>query len=524
MKLRSYKIIVYLTLILLLAFFMRFYNFYDFQYFSGDEEIFHAILRRIVVEGKPILVIPSAQVGSSIGAFFHLIASSVFFITGSNPLLVPIFASILGVITTVVMYLVGNLIAGRKMGLISATLYAGSFLVSLFDRRLWPLTPDPLLILLGIGATIQIIRQKYRYAILFAVAISFAWQADPTNAVILLGGVIAFVLFRVPLWKKEYVFALIYLFFSILPLIVFEIKHRGTIFRPFFIHFLSRSGQIQTIQSSNTPPQFIFIWENLSRSLFLAPSKFIEQYFCYCSQYPQIPFSPISELLVIFFIAVTVIWIILRKNDTLTKNSLVIVIIYLLAFVIGIVSYSLILKYAVYQHYFVIAFAPFLLLVAFALEKISETRWALFAWIFLVIFLLTNISVLLNSKMKYPVWQKIKLVEKLSPYIGDSPFSVYGYGSKYMTDGGWTTFFIWKNKHPSRSYLNGGWDWIYRSHSLYTTNPDQGEGKKVIIFHDIFEDPLKESSSRIEAEISEGNMAATVLNNSDLWFNNEKYE
>ena len=517
------KTAVILLSILILAFVMRFYNFYGFQYFSGDEEIFHALLRRIAVEGKPILTIPNAQVSSSIGSFFHLISSPFFLISNSNPKLVPIFSSLLGVVTTALMYWVGNLVAGRRMGLFAAFLYGGSFLTALFDRRLWPLTPDPLLILLGIGATIQILRQKFHYMLLFAVAVSFAWQADPTNTVILVGGVISFIKFRVPVWRKEYLAALVYLFFSILPLVIFEIRHPGTIFRPFIIHLFSRSTETQ-ILSNAAPIQFLPIWENLSRFLFLMPSKFIEQYFCYCNQYPLPPFSPIPEAFSAFFIIFAAGWLFLQKKRSAGSSALAVVLIYLSAFLAGIISYSLILKYNIYQHYLVVAVVPFLLVAAFVLKVVSETRWAILAWIFIIMFLVSNSLALFNSGMRYPVWQKMALVDKLIPIISGSTFSVYGEGTKYFSDGGWTTFFIGQNQHPGRSYLNGGWDFIYRSHSLYTTNPDQGEGKKVIIFHDAAVNPFPESAAKIETRIEVGDMAATVLNNGNLWFDGTKYE
>lgn len=517
MKIHSHKFIVVFLLIFILSFIMRFYNAFNFQYFSGDEEIFHAILRKIVAEGKPVLVVPNAQIGGSIGSFFHLLSSPIFFTVQSNPILVQLFGSALGVITTALMYLVGKEVAGRAMGLLASTLYGGSFLVSLFDRRWWPLTPDPLLILIAIFGLIKLSRKKYKYAILVAVAASSAWQADPTNAVILLGILIAFSLLRLPLLKKEYILALIYIFFSFIPFLVFEIRHPGTIFRPFLIHIVSKIGgggqdiNFDLINIGN-------IIENLSRSLFLLPSKFIEEYFCYCSAYPKPPLSPLPEMLVIFFVMFSIGWTIFSKHDKEVRNAMLIVLSFSLSFLVGISSYNVVLKFNTYQHYFVTVFPSFLLIVAFTLQSILKTRFAMLSWVFLIVFVVSNLNTVFNSSLRFPVWQKMEIVNKIISDIGNSTFSVYGYGEKYMTDGGWTTFFIRENSHPSRSYLNGGWDWIYRSHGLYTTNPDQGDGSKIIIFHDVNEDPFKGSDFRdkIETVQSIGNIKATVFDNEDL--------
>lgn len=85
------------ALMVILAVLMRFYNFSNLQYFSGDEEIFHAILRRMVVEGKPTLVIPNAQVGGSIGSFLLFPGGAFeYYLLGFFPLFLFLPAILLG--------------------------------------------------------------------------------------------------------------------------------------------------------------------------------------------------------------------------------------------------------------------------------------------------------------------------------------------------------------------------------------------------------------------------------------------
>ena len=502
---------------------MRFYNFNNLQYFSGDEEIFHSILRRMVVEGKITLVIPNAQVGSSIGSFFHTLSAPIFYLTGSNPSTVQLFGSALGVVTTIAIYFVGRMISGSLMGFFAGILYGGSFLIALFDRRFWPLTPDPLLITLAIAALIQLSRKKYKYALMLVIPASFAWQADPTNAVILVAIFLSLFFLRLPILKKQYTPAFVYLLFSILPLVIFEFRHPGTIFRPFFIHLFSRSESFLTNISINQPVNLLSIIENISRSIVISASNFTEQYFCYCKFYPNPPFSPIPQVLTVAVILFALFWVIRVKDQMHLKDSLKVLLIFLLAFLLGIYLYNLTSGYFVYQHYFVTVFPTFVLLVAFALDRISRTKFAAVSWIFILLFIFVNLSALFNSTFKYPVSQKMELVDRIIPYIKNSSFSVYGYGDKTITDGGWTTFFIRKDYHPNRSYLNGGWDWIYRSHSLYTINPDLGEGRKIIIFHGISEDPFGTGGfkDQISGRETVGSITATILDNSQFSFKQE---
>lgn len=521
MKNRRLAVILPFVLVIIVSSLMRFYNFNNIQYFSGDEEIFHAILRRIVVEGKLTLVIPNAQVGSSIGSFFHLLSSPIFYLTNSNPPLIQLFGSALGVVTTASVYFVGRMILGHLMGFFAGILYGGSLLTSLFDRRFWPLTPDPLLLVLAIIAVIQLTRGKYKYALLLVIPASFAWQADPTNAVILVAIFLSFIFFRLPILRKEYIPALIYLILSTLPLIIFELRHPGTIFRPFFIHLLSRSeSSLSTINMNLSSINPLTIIENISRSIAIVASNSIEKYFCYCKSYPDPFFAPLPQVLTVVFILCALFLGFRAKNQKQLTSSIKVLFIFLLAFLLGIYFYSSTSGYLVYQHYFVTVFPTFLLLVAFVLDRITRTKFGIVSWVFILSFIFINFYTLFNSNLKYPLTQKMELVDRIIPYIENSTFSVYAYGGKEMTDGGWTTFFIRRDHHPSRSYLNGGWDWIYRSHSLYTTNPDQEEGQRIIIFHDISEDPIEGSQleNLISGQEKIGNIAATILDNTQLRF------
>lgn len=517
----KYITIFLFVLVVILSSLMRFYNFNNLQYFSGDEEIFHAILRRMEVEGKLTLVIPNAQVGGSIGSFFHLLSAPVFYLTNSNPSIVQLFGSALGIATTAAIYFVGRMISGHLMGFFAGTLYGGSFLISLFDRRFWPLTPDPLLSILAIAALIQLTRQKYKYALMLVIPASFAWQADPTNAVILVAIFLSFIFLRLPILRKEYLSALIYLTFSILPLLIFELRHPGTIFRPFILHLLARSeSSLSNVSMNLLSIHPLAIIESISRGVAIAASNSIDQYFCYCKFYPNPPFSPLPQVLTTAFILYVLFWIIRVKNQKQLRDSIKVLFIFLFAFLLGISLYSLTSGYLVYQHYFVTIFPTFVLFAAFTLDRILRTKAAIFSWVFLLSFIFVNLFSLLNSTFKYPVSQKMELIDRIIPYIEDSSFSVYGYGGKRMTDGGWTTFFIRKNLHPSRSYLNGGWDWIYRTHSLYTTDPDQGEGQKIVIFYDVGDNLFGSTQlkDQIYAQEVVGNIAAIILDNSRFTF------
>src|SRR4030042_3512086 len=126
--------------ILLIAAFFRFYNFSQLQYFSGDEEILTAVERHMIWDRSPTLIVPNTHLGFGLGPFFHYILAPFYFLTNFNLITLQIIPSLLGVVTTYLVYLGGNIIGGKKMGLLAGFLYASSSLIALYDRRLWPLT------------------------------------------------------------------------------------------------------------------------------------------------------------------------------------------------------------------------------------------------------------------------------------------------------------------------------------------------------------------------------------------------
>lgn len=513
------KTILVLGLILILSALMRFYNLYSFGYFTGDEEILHSMVRKVTVDRKPPLVIPNAQIGGSMGSFFVLLIAPLFALADNDPLTVQVIGSVIGLLTTLAIFWVGTLTNGQMMGFLAGVLYGGSFMVALFDRRLWTLTLDPLMITLSIGALIEIIQKKYQYSLLLAVAVSFTWHSDPAIAVALVASVLSFLIYRISIWRKEFAPAGFYLLLSVLPFIIFELRHPGTVFRPWLIHLTGRSVVDTSLLDRLTSINIITTLQNLSRSLFSSPTSFIEQYYCYCSKYPAPFFSPIPEILTAFILIFCMVWV-LKTKDKLIKDNLKILLIFLFAFLLGIIIYTSTLSYAVYQHYFVTVFPVFLLLSAFALNKIAE-KLPLAVGAFLTIFIAVNLWTLFNSTLRFSLWEKIELVKQTIPQLKGSSFSVYGTGDHSLFDGGWVLLFINSGLHPNRSYLNGGWDFIYRTHSLYSYNPDQKEGEKIVIFHDVKDYRFKNNPlfyKKKEQEIAVGNMAAVILDNKESWF------
>ena len=150
MKFALKKIDWQLTLILGIAAFFRLYNFAVLQYWSGDEELVAATIRHIIWDRSPTLLVQNANLGFGLGPFYHYLLTPFYFTLNFNLVALQTIASVLGIITTFLVYKIGFELLGRRFGLISSFVYASSFFISLYDRRLWHLTPDSFLMALAI--------------------------------------------------------------------------------------------------------------------------------------------------------------------------------------------------------------------------------------------------------------------------------------------------------------------------------------------------------------------------------------
>lgn len=445
------KIDKILLLILGVSIFFRFFRLFDFQYWSVDEEIFVAVVRQIAVNHKLILTSPNVAIVVSLGSFFHLISAPIFLLANMTASKILIAGSILGVLTSLAVYKTGKEIGGLFVGRVSAFLYSASFLAAFSDRRWWPLTPDPLLAVLAIFAIAKIVKGKYLYAILLAVCASFAWHSDPSLFVITVFALLAVIIYKIPVFKKEYMPALGWLVISVLPFFIFEFRHPGAVTHP-FIELLGRSRS-DVVRSMD----ILEVLRGFTRGLFLSSGPDIEKYLLYTKTYAVPLFSPFSEMLTVFFLSFPLF---------VKESKAKIVYLFILSFLTGIAIFTLGMGSEFHQHYFVVVWPTFFILIAFGLQKLNK----FFVYTFLSIFLIANLNTLIFSSMRYPLLKKEAIVNKTIATMNDKSFSLQVTPDERYFEGIGALFFL-KNKFPSNLDYYYAWDWIYRAYSLYEVNP-----------------------------------------------------
>lgn len=435
-----------------------------------------ATMRHIIWDRSPTLIVQNANLGFGLGPFYHYLLTPFYIFTRFNLVFLQSIGSILGIIVTYLIYLSGKEIGGKKLGYLSSLIYASSFLISLFDRRLFHLTLDPLLTAITLFSLIMIANKKYHFIPLLSLPIGFSFHADPSLSVLTIAIVIAFIYLRIPVKSKHFFLGLLILLLFTLPLIGAEIIYKGALIKP-IIKSLTRP--IDNITSSQgysfyNPLNFTKV---LGRTIMLPPSKMIENQFAYSVDVPPPLFSPLPEIIVVLIFYAAIIH--LKTVKKIKSKQASIPFIMSLAFVIGVYTYNLLFKGDFYQHYFMVYFPVFALITGFALNYIYKVPKFTFLLI-IISYTLVNTYTLLNSSVKYPLYSKINLVKNSLESVGTKQYSIHASNDGYIHGGGWTELYNLTGHPPLKSYWYDFWGWIYSAYSLYP-GPIQDKDPEIIV-------------------------------------------
>lgn len=491
--------IVLLTLIGLL---FRLWRLKSFQYWSDDEQLLWYTVRHIIIDKHPSLVVVNTALGISLGSIYHLLISPWYFLTKFNPQLILLLGNVFFIASLLAIYKAGALMGGKKTAFIASFLYSASFISSLFDRRLWALTPNFLVTTLSIIALFGLLSGKKKYIYLLLPAFVLPFNSDPSLLVALISSAIAILLLKIKLDRKHLVIFTVFLLVLLSPLMIFEIRHNGQNLKS--IRSLISTKNPVTKHDSNS----LFLVDQLSyfsRFIYSRPSKVSEIYFCYCNiednknVFPSI----ISTIIIVFFIYKTV-----KSKD---KKDIVLTI-----FLTTYLSGTFLFKTALSRNsefFYSLVISPVIFLI---FAKTLSIKNKLVIAIILTFYLSINLYSLINSKLKYPLEEKLKLTEAVENKINtDENFSLYYSGDIFLAGGGWTSLFTFKGETPVQGSLIKYWGHAYQSYGLYPKEFSKTEPSTVVV--------LSENATTINLPVKNqekvGNVYATIIDNRKKLFN-----
>jgi len=434
-------------LILFLAVFFRFFKLREWFYWSVDEELVATFARRLFIEGKFFLSIPVGTLGLNLGPFFYYLTALILLLGKFNPLVTAFFGSLVGILTTFLAYFLMGKIFSKRVGVLTAFLYGTSFFISLFDRRWWPLSLDQLWFFLGFLALFKLVRRDDKYFSLLALVLVMALNCDPTVLVFWIATLLVFLIWRLPVFKKDFLLGWIIILIGILPIFLTEIRHGFSGLKFFY------EGRLvgRTVEAVPLAMDLKLLLAGPAKLLYTPAGSLAEKEFCYCYEFFVYNAGVVLGMMIVVLSFVLGVFLIFSKNRK-KKEILGLKILYVvfLAAFLGIILFVL-TGHNFYQHYLLIVLPGALVLWAVLLERIWESRKELVVFL-LFLFLVINLRTLFLAKTSYGYERKMEAVEWVITNLEDDNFSLYTSDDGWVRGGGWTYLFFYKGRLPRFSY------------------------------------------------------------------------
>ncbi len=357
-----------LTLIILLALFLRLYRINEFLTFLGDEGRDVRIVRDLITKGNLVFIGPQTSIGNMyLGPLYYYLMAPALALFSLSPVGPATMNALIGTLTVFGVWFVGRQWFGTLAGILASLFYALSPVAIIYSRSSWNPNPTPLFALLSAYGIYQVWQKKqYFWLPYVGLFLGFALQMHYLALLLFpfLGGFWLLTLRNLFPNKPEKTIFLqksllaVLLFLTLMsPLALFDIKHQGLNFNAFKTFFTNRQTTINLNPARSD--RFIPVIITTVTDLVLARQ----------SVYPG------SIALVIF--ALSLYFFYQSKN----KSPLIYLFVWLLFSVLGLGVY----KQHVYIHYLGFMYPAVYLLIGFLMAKLLTSRFLPFRFVSLAV-------------------------------------------------------------------------------------------------------------------------------------------
>lgn len=237
-----------LGLILIIGLFFRTYQIVERFEFAHDGDLYSWIVKDIVINHHPRLIgqLTSAE-GIFIGSLFYYLLAPFFILTNMDPIGVIIPITAIGIFTIISYYWVLSKIYSKKVGLISAFLYAVLIATIGLDRWVVPTVTTSIWAIWYFFVLINIAGRNFRVLPILGILIGLIWHIHVALAPTLTAIPVAFFIAKKLPERKEILLFLIITFLSLLPLFIFEGRHNFSQTKSLVKNFTDNFGKDNNI-------------------------------------------------------------------------------------------------------------------------------------------------------------------------------------------------------------------------------------------------------------------------------------
>jgi 4-amino-4-deoxy-L-arabinose transferase-like glycosyltransferase len=253
-----------LLIILSVSVILRLYKIDQYLTFLGDEGRDVIVVRRLLVEGDPILIGPGTSIGGMyLGPLYYYMMAPALLLANFSPVGPAVQVALLGVLTVFFVWYVTRKWFGNFAAVVASSLYAVSPTVVHFARSSWNPNIMPFFSLLSIYSIWEVWKNK-NYIWLPILGISFAFVLQSHYLGLLLAPTLAILWFlefirtyKKPDIRKKFlgfsVFALTFFAVLMSPLLFFDIRHNWMNTRALHKFFSVRQETVSARPWSSLP-------------------------------------------------------------------------------------------------------------------------------------------------------------------------------------------------------------------------------------------------------------------------------
>lgn len=512
------RLVLFLTLLILISAFLRFYNIGHLAYWMFDEERDAFLVKKIIVDKHPILIGGSIPGGFYLAPGYFYISAFFYFFSKGNPIGPIMAASTIGTLSVLLLFFVCLKLFNKKIAVFSALIYCSSYLVIIYNRTWWPLTFAPIISLVTYYCLFEIaVKKNIKYSLPLSLFLIIGAQSDPSNFSLIILTLLIWFLYKLPVLNKHVIASIFIFIVSHATLVVFDIRHNFFNLRQIIKMFEFQNNSQKNIDLQATIRSLIIFPQTVSRFIFVSLKPDMSLQISPDSHYVETRLNqiPISIMIVSFSsiigFLITAIKSIGKKNNFGIK----ILSLHLLIAILGISTYNLLFPGYTNEWFFQVLFPAFSIVFGLLLFQISKSsRLNILVWIILFFYLSIGIYTIYNAKNSYNFADKSEAVKWAIEKTKNKTFYLDSIG-KNFSYGGYRYLFYNYGKEPQKSFTDhifDGW--------LYQTNNNQAEPQKsvVIVNSDFYQDDsfIKQYNdflSKAEDKKRFGKIEVLIINN-----------
>ncbi len=435
---RGRKLRLTLVAVIILALYLRLFNLTSLFHFTMDEELIAFRAWGLFELGRPFLIGGISPLQIHLPPYFYYLASLLLWPFKFNPAGWGVSGALLGGLTTVVLFSFARRLTNAKTALVAAALYATSQVAVFADRHFWPLSLNPLLMLLSL----IFLKSKNYWALITVLVL--AVTADPSNLPLALVMVGATIWINKSRWRQIRKPFLTGSLVFLAPLLLFDVRHGGQNIKG-VVRLFSRLGG-QGLNPAGLVDGLLLLPKVLARFWWTGQTKVLEL-LSYC--YPH-ALARQTVSFGLLLLALTVLVLISRKLPRVVTWLFV-------AYATGLGLFGF-LGYAIFDHYLTGLLPLFALVTALTLSNLPKRIGAGLALALIAI----NLWQIAQTTNPYGLSYKQELVAWANHELNGRPFALES-ESKCHKENGLRYLFEISGNPPVESFMDGHFSWLYQN-------------------------------------------------------------